>query len=56
MSECNYVYVVVNINCGIPIKNKIFSTYAKADTYRKIWCEKYPQNTEYYIVETLEVD
>ena len=49
MCDCNdvvYVYVVINTNAGIPIKNKIFSTHAKADTYRKIWCRSEEHTSE----------
>jgi len=55
MCECNYVYAVININSGIPIKNKLFSTWAKADAYRKELSDLYPNNSGYYTVEALEV-
>jgi hypothetical protein len=51
----NYVYVVINVNCGVAIKNKIFGSWSKADDYREELCELYPNNAEYYVVESWEV-
>ena len=55
----SYVYCVVNYSTGsIPviIGNRIFSTWAKADEYRKVLVENYPYNEAYYHVESIEVE
>ena len=54
MCECLYVYCVMNTS-GIPVEMRLFSTWAKADEYRKVLKERYSGYHCYY-VETLEVD
>jgi hypothetical protein len=38
-----------------PMGLRVFSTYAKADAFRKVLMEKYPNYSNFY-VESIEVD
>ena len=55
MCDCNYVYMVMNTSDDLPVEMKVFTTYAKADAYRKVLSEN-NKIYSYYYVETLEVE
>ena len=55
MCDCVYVYCVMNTSNPTPIGNRVFSTWAKADEYRKVLSEN-NKIYSYYYVESLEVD
>jgi hypothetical protein len=55
MCDCNYVYCVMNTSDPTPVGLRVFSTWQKADEYRKVLKEKNLFYSDYY-VETLEVD
>ena len=56
MCECLYVYCVMNTSESKPIGNRVFSTWAKADTFRKVLMNQYPSEYSTYYVESIEVD
>ena len=53
MCECNYVYVVMENSNPTPIGLRVFSTWQKADEYRRSLMVKY---LGYYYVEALEAE
>lgn len=57
MCDCNYVYVVIDVTeSNTPINGMLFSTWGKADGYRKELLGPNPEYTKYFVVEAWEVE